>query len=200
MLFILGAALALTAQLQQPPASRRMPVVRDSTGIDTAKIARRRQYQGSRKAVTAEDQRTAFKDATAKTTLLRARVARLTQDSALTSYDAMSYQRVSAGLGFSKIGRDRLLFRHESAARVRWQQGVGVWMEAKGQRTAIPMVGPEEARKEINQEMNDPDLNASIPYFPGYEPLWVGSDVARAQVDESEIVNPIADGAEAYDT
>ena len=201
MFIILGAAFALNVQIQQPvPASRRLPVVRDSTGIDTAKIARRRQYQGSRKAVTAEDQKTAFKDATAKTTLLRARVARLTQDSALTSYDAMSYQRVSAGLGFSKIGRDRLLFRHESAARVRWQQGVGVWMEARGQRTAIPLVGPEDARKEINQEMNDPDLNASIPYFPGYEPLWVGSDVARAQVDESEIVNPIADGAEAYYT
>lgn len=48
--------------------------------------------------------------------------------------------------------------------------------------------------------MNDPDMNASIPYFPGYEPLWVGSDMARAQVNESEIVNPIADGAEAYYT
>jgi hypothetical protein len=150
--------------------------------------------------VTAEDQRTAFKDATAKATLLHARVARLTQDSALTSYDAMSYERVSVGMGFTKLGRDRLLFRHESAARVRWQQGVGVWMDAKGSRTAFPMVASEDARKEVKQEMRDPDLNASIPYFPGYEPLWIGSDVARAQVDENEIVNPIADGAEAYYT
>ncbi len=40
-----------------------------------------------------------------------------------------------------------------------------------------------------------------IPYYPGYEPLWVGGgDVARAQVDETEIVHPIADGAEAYYT
>src|SRR4029079_16436755 len=88
MLIILGAVFALNVQAQQPvPPSRRLPVVRDSTGIDTAKIARRRKYQGSRKAGTADDQRTAFKDATAKSTLLRARVARLTQDSALTSYD-----------------------------------------------------------------------------------------------------------------
>ena len=69
----------------------------------------------------------------------------------------MSYQRVSAGMGFSKIGRDRLLFRHESAARVRWQQGVGVWVDAKGSRSAFPVVGNEEARKEMKQEMNDPD-------------------------------------------
>jgi hypothetical protein len=196
MLILLGAALALNIQMQTGP-SRRAPIVRDSTGIDTAKIARRRQYQGSRKAVTAEDQRTAFKDATAKITLLRGRRARLTQDSALVSYDAMSYQRVSAGIGLSKIGRDRLLFRHESAARVRWQQGVGAWIDAKGSRTAVPMLGSNEARKEINAEVSSP---ASIPYYPGYEPLWMGGDMARAQVSEDEIVNPIADGAEAYYT
>jgi len=130
---------------------------------------------------------------------LRARAARLTQDSSLVAYDAMAHQRISAGLGFSKIGRDRLLFRHESAARIQWQRGVGVWMEARGSRTAIP-VAPQEAHDEIRGEMNDPDMNASIPYFPGYEPLWIGSDMARSQVDETELVHPIAEGAEAYYT
>jgi len=47
---------------------------------------------------------TAYKDATAKTTLLAARTARLSQDSALVAYDAMSYQRISAGMGFTSIG------------------------------------------------------------------------------------------------
>jgi hypothetical protein len=198
MLFAVGALLALNLQIQVGPSPRRTPIVRDSTPDSTR--WRNGRNRGVRRAVTAEDQRTAFKDATAKTTLLRARVARLTQDSTLTAYDAMSYQRVSAGMGFSKIGRERLLFRHESAARVRWQQGVGVWMDAKGSRSAFPMVGPEEARKEMREEMNDGDMSASIPYFPGYEPLWVGNNMARAQVDEKEIVNPIADGAEAYYT
>ena len=64
-----------------------------------------------------------------------------------TSYDAMSYQRISAGMGFTSIGRDRLLFRHESAARVRWQQGVGVWMDAKGSRTAVPVVAQTTRRR-----------------------------------------------------
>jgi hypothetical protein len=198
MLVVLGAILALNFQAQPGPRPQRKPAVRDSVA-DTTRAGQRRGTQGIRKAVTAEDQRTAFKSATAKATLLRARVARLSMDSALVAYDAMSYSRISVGFGFSKIGRDRLLFRHESAARVRWEQGVGVWIDAKGARTAVPMVGGD-ARVEINNEARDPDLNASIPYFPGYEPLWVGNDVARAQVDESEIVNPIADGAEAYYT
>ena len=34
----------------------------------------------------------------------------------------------------------------------------------------------------MRREMNDPDLAASIPYYPGYEPLWVGGGMARAQV------------------
>ena len=72
-----------------------------------------RESRPTRKPVTAEDYATAFKDATAKTLLSRARIARLSQDSALVSYDVNAYQRLSAGLGFSKIGRDRLIFRSE---------------------------------------------------------------------------------------
>jgi hypothetical protein len=197
---MLVALIALNLQIQAGTQSTRASVVRDSSADSADMKNGRERNRGTRKAVTAEDQRSAFKDATARTTLLRARVARLSQDSALRSYDAMSYSRVSAGMGFTKIGRDRLLFRHESAARVQWQLGVGVWMEARGQRTAVPMIGQDEARKEMRQEMADPDMSASIPYFPGYEPLWVGSDIARAQVNDKEFVNPIADGAEAYYT
>ena len=200
MLLTVSALLALNFQVQIGPSRRRPPTVRDSITDSTGTPSNRRRNNNYRKAVTADLLATAYKDQTAKTTLLHARTARLSQDSALTSYDAMSYQRISAGLGFTKLGRDRLLFRHESAARVRWQAGVGIWMEAKGQRTALPAISNAEAKKEINDEVGSGDMNASIPYFPGYEPLWIGNDVARAQVDESEIVNPIADGAEAYYT
>jgi hypothetical protein len=200
MLYVLSVAFALNFQAQVPQSRRRLPTVLDSVVDSSATPSTRRHHEGVRRPVTAEVLATAFKDQTAKTTLLRARAARLTQDSSLVAYDAMAYQRISAGLGFSKIGRDRLLFRHESAARVQWQQGVGVWMEARGSRTVIP-VAPRETHDEIRGEMrNDPDMNASIPYFPGYEPLWIGSDMARSQVDETELVHPIADGAEAYYT
>ncbi len=93
----------------------RAPVVRDSTDADSTDAPNgRRRHQGVRRPVTAELQASAFKDATAKTTLLAARAARLKQDSALVAYDAMTYERISVGFGFGSIGRDRLLFRHES--------------------------------------------------------------------------------------
>jgi hypothetical protein len=198
MLFLLGAVFALNIQAQTPRARRRTPIVRDSTA-DTVVERGRGGHRGVRKPVTAEDQRTAFKDPTAKSTLLRARVARLSQDSALVAYDAMSYSRVSAGMSLTKLIRPRTIFLHESAARVQWRQGVGAWVDARGNRTVIP-IAPSEAHDEMQDEASDPDLDASIPYYPGYEPLWVGNDLARAQVDESQIVNPIADGAEAYYT
>src|SRR5437762_9408363 len=67
----------------------------------------------------------AFKDAPAKDLLLRARAARLAQDSALTGYDANSYERMSVGMGFKRIGRDRLLMRGERASHVMWQRDKG---------------------------------------------------------------------------
>ena len=199
MLIVLGALVALNVQTQTPAAQRRLPAVRDSIA-DTTRTGHTRRNGGIRRPVTAEDQRTAFRDTTARSTLLHARRARLTQDSALIAYDAMSYSRISAGMSFTRIGRDRLIFREESAARVQWRQGVGVWMEARGQRTVMPMTGADEQRSEGREDMNAGDMSAAIPYFPGYEPLWVGHGMARAQVDENEIVNPIADGAEAYYT
>ena len=39
---------------------------------------------------------------------------------------------------------------------------------------------------------------AAIPYFPGYEALWIGTGTARASVDEREFVHPLARGSEAY--
>jgi hypothetical protein len=199
MLLFLGAvALTFQVQVQVGPSRRGAPVVRDSTAADTATRSGRR--RGIRQPVTAELAASAFKDPTSRVTLLRARTARLEQDSALIAYDAMSYQRISAGMGFTKIGRDRLIFRHESAARVRWQRDVGIWIDVKGARSAIPIIDNKDARDEMRDEMDDPDMAGAVPYYPGSEPLWIGGGMVRAQVDERELVNPIADGAEAYYT
>jgi hypothetical protein len=204
MIAILGAALALNFQAVQVPAGaghRRQPVVKDSVA-DTSGTGARQRNRGRRRAVTAELLATAYKDPTARTTLLRARAARLTQDSSLVAYDAMAYERVSVGMGFGRIGRDRLLFRHEAAARVQWHQGVGAWVDVKGARTAIPIAqGKSGVSAEVHAEVDDdPDMMGEIPYFPGYEPLWIGTSLAKAQVDETDLVHPIADGAEAYYT
>jgi len=175
-----------------------LTVVKDSTdSVVVGEHGRKRHIFARRLPVTAEVLATSFRDATAREMLLRARAARMSQDSALNGYDATTYQRISAGMGFSRIGRDRLIFRTENVSRVRWQRGIGAWVDVKGQRTAIP-VAPDEAQKEAQEDMAEEADMAAIPYYPGYEALWIGSGAARASVDEREFVHPLAQGAEAY--
>ena len=191
---------SVTIGIGDGPRQRRatLTIVKDST--DSAIVAeqsRRRRGVSRRLPVTDRVMATAFRDATAGQLLERARAARMSQDSALLSYDATAYQRISAGMGFARIGRDRLVFRTESVSRVRWQRGIGAWVDLKGQRTAIP-VAPKEAQEEAQSEMADEADMTPIPYYPGYEALWVGMGRVKSQVDEREFVHPLARGAEAY--
>jgi hypothetical protein len=151
--------------------------------------------------VTEEHLRTAFKTPQARTILQRARVQRMSMDSALISYDATAYLRISAGLGFSRIGRDRLIFRHENVTHVQWHRDVGAWIDIKGARTAIPMAPDDEQDEEAADVINDSDMTP-VPYFPGQEPLFSfnGSNMVQSQVDERDMVHPLAEGAEAYYT
>ena len=151
--------------------------------------------------VTEEHLRTAFKTPAARSILLRARAQRMSMDSALISYDATTYMRISAGLGFSRIGRDRLIFRHENATHVKWHRDVGAWIDVKGARTAIPMAPEEEQEEAVEEMVDDSDLTA-VPYFPGQEPLmsFNGNSMVQSQVDERDMVHPLAEGAEAYYT
>jgi len=136
----------------------------------------------------------AFKDSRARDLLLQARQARLTQDSTLTAYDASTYARMSVGMGFKRIGRDRLLMRSEHAAHVTWQRDKGAVVEVKGQRSAMPMI----------EGIGKGDINlccgGDIPYTPGRETLWIGPGLAKADVSDDEIIHPLAAGAEAYYT
>jgi hypothetical protein len=139
---------------------------------------------------------TAFKDERARRLFLDARAARMRQDSTLQSYDATAYERLSVGLGFKRIGRDRLLMRTERASHVTWNRNVGAQVEVKGLRTAFPLlVG-------VSDSESDADLGTegAIPYFPGKETLWIGSGMAKSNVEDMEMIHPLANGAEAYYT
>ena len=145
-------------------------------------------------AVTAEHLATAYKDSAAHILLVLARSARQRQDSALQTYDATTYQRISAGLGIGRIGRDRLAFRSETATHVQWRRGIGAYVDVVGSRSVVPIAGRS------GSAAVDGDISP-IPYYPGSETLWIGSSVARQQVDENEgIVHPLAEGSEAYYT
>ncbi|HEY2375895.1 MAG TPA: hypothetical protein VGH98_07950 [Gemmatimonadaceae bacterium] len=193
-----GGAISITSGSGPNRRGDTITVVKDSTDSVIVGEQQRRSHNYSRRLpVTARVLATAFKDQTARDLLARARISRLSQDSALLSYDATAYQRISAGMGFSRIGRDRLIFRTENVSRVRWQRGIGAWVDVKGQRTAIP-IAPKEAQDEAQEDMAEEADMAAIPYYPGYEALWVMGEAARTSVDEREFVHPLAKGSEAY--
>ncbi|MFL5605694.1 MAG: hypothetical protein ACJ8AD_04540 [Gemmatimonadaceae bacterium] len=194
---LVAAFLQLPAPSSAPQAS---PAPATRVVADTAERdstagphrGRREKRPPKRIDVTAEHLATAYKDNAAREILRLARDARMHQDSALLSYDATTYQRISAGLGFAKIGRDRLAFRSEDATRVRWRRGVGAYVDVTGSRSVVPIAGTT-GHVTMNGSISP------IPYYPGSETLWIGSSVARAQVDENEgLVHPLASGAEAY--
>lgn len=154
-------------------------------------------------AVTDEHRRTAFRDANARELILRARAARLQQDSALQSYDVKSYQRISAGMSLRETARERLMFRSENASRVRWQRGVGARVEMLGARSVAPIVqGVSEAEKEMQSEMES-ELGEmlAVPYYPGKDELWLFEMIGSTDGDEGDppmLVHPVAEGSEAY--
>jgi hypothetical protein len=136
--------------------------------------------------------------ATAAELLARARVARLRQDSALRSYDALSRERITATLSLRRdLPIARTVYREETAARVRWSRATGVELQLVGRRR---FVSPPPFTRPPPPESNG-DGTAPVPYYPGRDPLWIGGGAfASAEVDTTELLNPLAGGAERYYT
>jgi hypothetical protein len=191
---LIAAAAFVPSPQTPPPGLQRVTVVRDSTAPDSAQ----NRNAGRRLPVTAAVLATAFKDADTRVLFEKARRARLTQDSSIKSYDAMSRERMSVNLGIGKIGREHLFFRRESASRVRWQHDIGAVIDITGLRNGIPMAPKEE---ELKSSLGDLNWVSPIPYYPGMESLWIVDNTsARVEANDREIVNPLTVGAEAYYT
>ncbi|MEP6835613.1 MAG: hypothetical protein ABJB74_19660 [Gemmatimonas sp.] len=152
---------------------------------------RERADTSGRRALARAAEPTAFADSGAKLLLERARFAREAQDSALRSYVAIATQRISAHMGVRKIGLEKLMFRGDNVARISWKRGTGVWVAPVGSRMVVPMADKVEG---------DGFTSAiTIPYFPGKETLWLpDGGVAKTDINEKDIIHPIARGAEAY--
>ncbi len=189
---VLGLLLAMQVSVQ---------VDRDS-GRTTAGISVRPPVR-QRIAVTEEHRRTAFRDPAARELLLKARAARLAQDSSLQSYDVKSYQRISAGMSLRETARERLVWRGENASRVRWQRGIGARVEVLGARMAAPIVeGIEEAERDMEGELeSELDDMLAVPYYPGKDELWLFDMVGSSDDDGTPmLIHPVAEGSEAYFT
>jgi hypothetical protein len=171
-------------------------VRRDSIRASDAQrdSARRLARMARRPVLTPALVASAFKDGWARDLLLKAREARLKQDSTLTGYEAKAYERMSVGMGFKRIGRDRLFMRAERAAEVKWQRGKPAMITVTGLRSVLPAI----------EGMGDTDVDlgskSDIPYVPGRESLWIGGGLAKADVNEHEMIHPLAAGSEAFYT
>ena len=146
-------------------------------------------------ALTPELEANAYRDARARELVLRARRARLAQDSTLTAYDAMAHERLTVGLGIGGVGREKLFLRNETASHVRWQRGRGAVVDVVGARSAFPMLAPGV---HVAADMLHID---AIPYYPGRESLLRLMGVNRAndsENNENVLINPLTSGAEAY--
>jgi hypothetical protein len=189
--------LSLCFALQVVVTTKR-PTPGDSARPDTSEAVRDSVRAAARRArrrvpFTPELLASAYRDASTRDLVTRARAARFEQDSSIESYDAVSKQRLTVGLNFRSTGRDRLLFRSEGATRVRWQAGRGVRIDVLGARTAFPMMFPG-AR--VLTDMLDDD---AIPYFPGREGLMPLAGVRSVKQSDAGIyIHPLDREAEAY--
>jgi Omp85 superfamily domain len=148
-----------------------------------------------RRPVTAALESSAFADSATRTLFMLARRARLAQDEALRGYDAKTQARISVSMGTSLLLRNKLLFRTENVANVKWRRGQGMLIEPLASRTTVPMA------KNVNVNGVAASL-VPVPYFPGRDQLWIpGTDAAmvRRDVDETDgFVHPLAVGSESY--
>jgi len=197
MLAVVALSLAIQVTVKVGPQTREDSLRqrrRDSLNIvieESIRNSTRERRPPRRDSITPELERTAYADEGARELLYSARQARMRQDSSLQSYDAKTYQRISVGLGFRAIGRDRMLFRTEVASRVRWSRAGGALVDITGERAVAPAFG--------GTADFEPQMTSPVPYYPGREALWIGGDgLARAEVDDRELVHPIAIGSEAY--
>jgi len=120
----------------------------------------------------------AYKDRDARDLLLHARRARLIQDSALVSYDANSYQRVSAWLGF---GRDRprlVVPDGAGGTTMRWIRDVALLESPVRARRC-----PDPASEEATDEMSRIRRHGPRAIRSGSEPLWSGQEPNPSQAD-----------------
>ena len=186
--------VALLQSTSPTPAAQQPAKAATAPERDSTTRRHRPKKEARRIAVTPEHLATAYKNPGARELLLLARNARMQQDSALQAYDATTYQRISAGLGFTKFGRERLAFRSEQSTHVRWRRGIGAYVDITGSRAVVPIGGSHST---VRMEGSF----SPIPYYPGSETLWIGSSASNQAVDENQgIIHPLAEGSEAYYT
>jgi hypothetical protein len=137
-----SAGRTAAAQSARPDDTTRRRVIMRDDGPRRRSSHEPATRRGRLGEATSDEITTAYRDTRSRGLIARARSARFQQDSTLTSYDATVKQRLSAGLNVKAIGADRLVFRSELAARIRWTASNRVLVDVLGARTAVPLSFP----------------------------------------------------------
>ena len=141
----------------------------------------------------------AFHDADARALYDRARQARIAQDSAIRSYEAMAHARYTMYMAVGRTGRRRLFARQESSARIQWERGSGARVHVTGGRAATPAVsGKVGDGLDPLQVMVATSSMTPVPYFPGHEPMFIGARAMRDSIRRGEVIHPLANGAQEH--
>ncbi|MGH7444680.1 MAG: hypothetical protein ACREKM_07380, partial [Longimicrobiales bacterium] len=126
----------------------------------------------------------AYEDDVARELVRRARERRRTVDLSIDAYEAIARERISASLRVP--GRDRTLYRRETATRIDWQREGPIRLEVLGAREVIP---PVRGAPQIPE-----DLRNFVPHL-AFDP--VDSEVLL-RLDDDFLRNPLAPNGERH--
>ena len=139
------------------------------------------QTKDTTKAVVPPD---SYADAATADLVTRARAARERNERLVTSYTATAKQRI--GVGIRALSRDRMLYRNETVARIKWRRDSASTVEVVGAREGIPVVNRgDQLPEDLDFGVRDLVIN------PAEDVLrFIGGD------DDEGFVYPLRQGGE----
>ena len=129
----------------------------------------------------------AYIDQGARELMELARERRRVFDTSIQRYSAVAQERMSAGL--NTLGRERLLFRRETATRIDWQRDGPVNIEVLGGREVIPV-----AIKGVHL----PGGIASGVAHLAFDPLGNELFLMNSEDPDQSFRHPLAEGSEEH--
>lgn len=177
---MIAAAALLALMLQQPDTPR--PAQQDTAAGQTAR-ADEREREAPLPPPTAAQLADAYRDEVARDLVERARSRRRTVDTSIDAYDAIARERIAAGLRLP--GRDRTLYRRETATQIEWRREGPIRLEVLGSREVIP---PVKGAPQVPD-----DLRSFVPHL-AFDP--VDSEMLMRLNQNDGWRNPLAPGAE----
>jgi hypothetical protein len=139
------------------------------------------QAKDTTKAVVPPD---SYADAATAVLVTRARAARERNERLVTAYSATAKQRI--GVGVRALSRDRMLYRNETVARIKWRRDSASTVEVVGAREGIPVVNRgDQLPEDLDFGVRDLVIN------PAEDVLrFIGGD------DDEGFVYPLRQGGE----